>query len=66
MSNSAMFDEMLDECYPSVTIAGIEFPASKILRECDPVAYRCTLADWEDDQGLGEDDEDEDEDEDED
>ena len=29
-----------------VTIAGIEFLASDILKNCDPVAYRCGLNDY--------------------
>lgn len=36
----AALDEMLDECYGSITIGGIEFSASDILAELDPVAYR--------------------------
>ena len=40
-------DEFLDECYPPVVIAGITFDASRILFELDPIAYRCTVADFE-------------------
>lgn len=39
------YDDILDECYPSYKMCGIEFYASQILRECDPVAYRCDLVD---------------------
>lgn len=35
------FDEMLDNCYPTITICGITFFPSQILKGCDPVAYRC-------------------------
>lgn len=35
-----LFDEMLDECYPNVTIGDCTFTASQILRACDPVAYQ--------------------------
>ena len=35
-----LFEDMLDEAYPSVIVAGIEFYPSQILKECDPIAYR--------------------------
>lgn len=41
------FHDFLDEVYPSVVIAGIEFLPSDILQSCDPIAYRCALADYE-------------------
>lgn len=44
---TAEFDEMLDECYPSVQIGGITFYPSNIVKECDPIAYRVWLSDWE-------------------
>ena len=40
------FGEMLDESYETVTIAGIEFFPSDILRECDPVAYHVYSHDY--------------------
>ena len=43
-----MFDEMLDELCPEVEISGMRFSASKILRNCDPIAYRIELSDFED------------------
>jgi len=42
-----MFDEMLDESYPTVLIAGITFFPATILAECDPIAYRVGLNDWQ-------------------
>jgi hypothetical protein len=42
-----MFDEMLDECYEPWTIAGMTYYPSQILFECDPIAYRVTLSDWQ-------------------
>jgi len=42
-----MFDEMLDESYPKVLIAGITFYPADILAECDPIAYRVGLNDWQ-------------------
>ena len=39
------FEESLD-CAGTVTVAGIEFDPSQILKECDPIAYRCYLNDY--------------------
>ena len=47
------YDEMLDEIYTE-TPFGI--PASRILRECDPIAYRVGLLDWADAEGFDPDD----------
>lgn len=44
------FDYFLQECYPNVEIAGITFSADQILFECDPIAYRVMLNDWQDTQ----------------
>lgn len=41
------FDEMLDDLYPTVTVGGLTFLASNVLYNCDPTAYRCYLADWD-------------------
>jgi hypothetical protein len=41
------FDEMLDECYPTVEIGGVTFYPSQIVKDCDPIAYRVWLSDWE-------------------
>jgi hypothetical protein len=41
------FNEMLDECYPVVVIGGMHFFPSRILKECDPIAYRVALSDYE-------------------
>lgn len=41
------FDEMLDEA-GSIAVAGCTFYPSQILKECDPVAYRCGLNDYAD------------------
>jgi hypothetical protein len=40
------YNEMLDESGP-VKIGRLEFYPSRILRECDPIAYRCGLNDYE-------------------
>lgn len=35
------FAEYLDETYPEITVMGLHFNASQIVRECDPIAFRC-------------------------
>lgn len=46
------FDDYLDDCYPTVTVAGMVFCASDILKSCDPVVYRCIKSDCESDYEL--------------
>ena len=43
---SAMYDEMLDECYPEVVIDHSHFQPSEAMRELDPITYRCGFADY--------------------
>lgn len=33
------YDDMLDECNDELTIGRLAFAPSKVLKECDPVAY---------------------------
>ena len=47
------YDDMLDEAYPETPFS---IPASRILRECDPIAYRCGFHDWADAEGIDTDD----------
>jgi hypothetical protein len=47
-----LFDEMLDDCYGDVEIAGIKFSTSRALFKIDPIAYRCGMLDYADSQGL--------------
>jgi len=35
-----MFDDMLNECYPMVTIGYTELYPCDVLKSCDPIAYR--------------------------
>ena len=44
--NEQEYDDMLDE--EPVTVAGISFCASRILKELDPIAYSCGLDDYND------------------
>ena len=40
------YDEFLDEVYPDLTIAGINYSTSDALKKVDAVAYRCGFNDW--------------------
>lgn len=42
-----LYDDMLDE--ETVTVFGIEFSGSRILKNCDPVCYRIGFTDYCDD-----------------
>ena len=41
-----LYKEMLDECYGTVTVAGMEYETSRALYELDPIAYRVGFNDW--------------------
>ena len=41
------YDDMLDETYGEVEIAGMTYYTSNALKEIDPVAYRCGVYDYE-------------------
>jgi len=43
-----MFNEMLDDCEGPVELCGMTYSASNVLREIDPVAYRCGFNDYVD------------------
>ena len=47
-----LYEYMLDDCYGTVAIAGLEYSTSCALKEIDPTAYRCGFADWLDGEGL--------------
>ena len=46
------YDEMLDEVFEDVDIAGLKYATSRALKELDPIAYRCGFLDWLDAEGL--------------
>ena len=48
VTTEEMFDEMLDEVYPVVKIGELTFYPSQILKECDPIAYRIGVSEYED------------------
>lgn len=45
------FDDLLD-CGDMVTIGTLEYLPSRVLREVDPIAYRCGLIDYIDSEGV--------------
>lgn len=48
----AAYNDMLDEVYAWSDVAGINFAPSDILRELDPIAYKCGWIDWCDAEGI--------------
>lgn len=51
---NSMYDDMLDECYDLSEVGGpfSHMLASKVLSECDPIAYRCGFNDWLDGENF--------------
>lgn len=47
-----LYEQMLDECYPEVKIGYLTFSPSRIVKELDPIAYRCGMSDWLDSEEL--------------
>jgi hypothetical protein len=41
-----MHDDMLDDCYEHIDICGYEYSPSESLRSVDPIAHRCSVADY--------------------
>lgn len=44
----SIYDDFLDDVYPAVNVAGIEFNVSRILKELDKIAYNCGERDYHD------------------
>lgn len=42
------YDDELDETHQDCEIMGLSFSASQVLKECDPIAYKCGLNDFAD------------------
>ena len=40
VDDEELFDEMLDECYPEITIGCCSWSPSDVMKELDPTAYR--------------------------
>jgi len=41
-----LFDEYIDELYGYINICGMDYPASRVLKEVDPTAYDVMYVDW--------------------
>lgn len=62
----SQWDDYIDEVNGPVVILGMEYTASRVLKEMDPIAYSCEFDNWLDSMELTTDEseaEDEDEDE---
>jgi hypothetical protein len=44
------FDDYLDQIHEEYSMGWITFRPSQILKECDPIAYRIALAEFEEDE----------------
>ena len=40
------YDEMLDEAYGVISVAGMNYDTSRLLKSIDPIAYRCGKLDY--------------------
>jgi hypothetical protein len=41
-----IYDEFIDETSNEISILGLTYYASEILKKVDPIAYRCYFHDW--------------------
>ena len=48
VSRDEKFDDSLNDTFPAYEIAGVTICPADILFECDPIAYRVALADFND------------------
>lgn len=48
------YDEMLDECYGMVSVAGVKYDTSTLLKDTDSVRYRCGFLEYLDAEGYNE------------
>jgi hypothetical protein len=42
------FDDYLNETNEVVTVCGFDYDPARVLKEVDPIAYRCSFNDWMD------------------
>jgi hypothetical protein len=40
------YEDMLNDCYPPVSICGYEYDAGRALKEIDPIAFDCGFSDY--------------------
>lgn len=48
----AAYNDMLNECYPELNIAGLTYDTARALDQLDPIAYKCGWLDWCDSEGI--------------
>jgi hypothetical protein len=41
-----MYEDMIDECNDEVNISGLTYNPSYVLKNVDPIAYRCGFVDF--------------------
>lgn len=41
-----MYDDMIDGCDDLVVIGSMTYAPSRVLKDTDPIAYRCGFNDW--------------------
>ena len=46
------YDDLLDNTNEEAFVWGYTYSPSRVLRELDPIAYRCVFADWADAEGI--------------
>jgi hypothetical protein len=44
------FDEMLNDSYPEYSFGWVKFTPAQILLNCDPIAYRIALSEFEEEE----------------
>lgn len=48
----AAYHSMLEELYGDVDVCGYSYSAADLLKNQDPIAYRCGFLDWCDSEGI--------------
>lgn len=46
------FDDYIDDIHSPVSILGLQYPSSSVLKEIDPTAYACEFDNWLDANNL--------------
>ncbi len=41
-----MYEDMLNDCYDTIDICGMNYNAGRALRLIDEIAFRCGVSDW--------------------
>lgn len=46
------FDDFINAMHDEVTLLGVDYYASELLKSTDPIAYKCGWLDWCDSEGI--------------